>query len=274
MSRIHPTAIVENGASLGTGVEIGPYCHVSADTTLDEGVRLMSHVVVAGTTRIGSGTVVHPFAVLGLPPQHAKYAGETVSLEIGARNIIRESVTMHAGTPEGGGVTQVGDGGMFMVNSHVGHDCRVGDGVIFANNVALGGHVVVGDGVFLGGAVVVHQNCRIGSYAFVGGMTGMDADIIPNGMVRGVPAYLGGLNIVGMRRRGMERERIRRLWRAYRMVFHGGGTIREQIDRTAEAFGGDADVDEMLAFLRAPAKRPLCTPVRKSIVRQPEDDTA
>lgn len=274
MSKIHSTAIVEDGASLGADVEIGPYCHVSAAATLEDGVRLLSHVVVAGTTRIGPGTVVYPFAVLGAPPQHTKFAGGDVSLEIGARNVIRESVTMHAGTPEGGGVTRVGDSGMFMVNSHVGHDCRVGDGVIFANNVALGGHAAIGDGVFLGGSTVVHQNCRIGAYAFVGGMTGMDADIIPNGMVRGVPAYLGGLNIVGMRRRGMERERIRRLWRAYRMLFHGEGTILERIARAEEAFAGDEDVDELLAFLRAPAKRPLCTPIRQRIVQQPDDSAA
>lgn len=262
MSRIHPTAIVEDGARLGADVEIGPWCHVSSNTTLEAGVRLISHVVTGGETHIGAQTLVHPFAALGLPPQHASYRGERVRLELGARNVIRENVTMHAGTPEGGGVTRVGSGGMFMVNSHVAHDCTVGDGVIFANNATLAGHVHVGDGAFLGGQIVVHQRTRIGAYAFLGGMAGLDADLIPFGIVRGAPAYLAGLNIVGLRRRGFSRERIHAMRRAYRILFLDTGSMEERLARAEEEFGDNSDVRIILDFLRAPAKRPLCTPHR------------
>jgi len=260
MSPIHPTAIVEDGAALGTGVEVGPYCHISSGATLDEGVRLISHVVVGGETHIGAQTVVHPFAALGLPPQHAQYKGERVRLEIGARNVIRENVTMHAGTPEGGAVTRVGDGGMFMVNSHVAHDCTVGNGVVFANNATLAGHVQIGDGAFLGGQIVIHQRTRVGAYAFLGGMAGLDADLIPYGIVRGAPAYLAGLNIIGLRRRGFSRDRIKAMRSAYRLLFQSPGPMDQRLAEAEEDFRGNEDVKEILDFLRAPSKRPLCTP--------------
>lgn len=262
MSAVHPTAIVEDGATLGAGVEIGPYCHVSSAAVLGEGVRLLSHVVVGGETRIGPETLVHPFAALGMPPQHARYRGEQVRLEIGGQNVIRENVTMHAGTPEGGGVTRVGSGGMFMVNSHVAHDCTVGDGVVFANNATLAGHVQVGEGAFLGGQIVIHQRTRVGAWAFLGGMAGLDGDLIPYGIVRGAPAYLAGLNIIGMRRRGFTRERIRAMREAYQMLFFEPGSMHERLARAREAFEGNDDVKEILDFLSAPAKRPLCTPLK------------
>jgi UDP-N-acetylglucosamine acyltransferase len=262
MTTIHPTAIIEDGAMLGAGVEVGPYCHISSGATLEDSVRLLSHVVVGGETRIGAGTLVHPFAALGLPPQHAHYRGERVRLEIGANNVIRENVTMHAGTPGGGGVTRVGSGGMFMINSHVAHDCTVGDGVVFANNATLAGHVEVGDGAFLGGQIVIHQRTRVGAYAFLGGMAGLDADLIPYGIVRGAPAYLAGLNIIGLRRRGFSRERIQNMRRAYKMLFLDPGSMEERLARAEAEFGGDSDVKIILDFLRTPSKRPLCTPHR------------
>jgi UDP-N-acetylglucosamine acyltransferase len=196
---IDPTARVADGARVGDGVEIGPYCMVGPDVQLGDGVRLIAHVHIAGVTTIGEGTVVYPFASLGTPPQSVHYRGGATRLIVGPRCELRESVTMNTGTEDGGGVTRVGERGLFMVGSHVGHDCQIGDQVTFANNVTLGGHVTIGDGVFVGGLAAVHQFGRVGEGAMIGGMSPIRADVIPFTM-----AYredLVGLNVVGLRRR-------------------------------------------------------------------------
>lgn len=257
---IHPTAIVEDGARIGADVHIGAYCVVGSSVELGDGVELVSHVVVAGHTRIGPGTRVWPFASLGHRPQDLKFAGETSSLEIGANNMIREHVTMNPGTTGGGLVTRVGDGGLFMVGAHVGHDCRIGSNVIMANNATLAGHVEIGDNAILGGLSAVHQFVRVGPHAMVGGMTGVEKDVIPYGSVIGNRAELGGLNIVGLRRRGFDRAAIHALREAYRAVFRGEGSLGERAAAAAARWPDVAPVQEMTAFILADTARSFCTP--------------
>ena len=259
MPNIHPTALIHQGAKIGAGVEIGPYCTIGDGAVIGRAVRLISHVVVEGLTEIGEHTVVHPFAVLGGPPQHLAHKGEPTRLVIGERNIIREHVTMHTGTAIGRGVTTVGSDGLFMVGSHVAHDCIVGDHVVFANNATLGGHVQVGDYVFMGGLSAVHQWSRIGRHAFIGGLAPVTKDVIPFALV-GNDAHIEGMNLVGLKRRGFSRDTINDLRAAYRMLFAEEGTFQERLDDVARVFGKSTEVSEVVAFIRADANRPLCLP--------------
>lgn len=259
-SHIHATAIVEDGAKIGPGVKIGPYCVIGREAVLSEGVELASHVVVAGTTSIGARTRIFPFASIGHQPQDLKYKGEPCSLSIGSDCIIREGVTMNPGTAGGGSVTTVGNGCAFLANSHVGHDCRVGDNVIFSNNVMLAGHCTVGDFAIIGGGAAVIQFARVGPHAFVGGMSGLENDLIPYGMALGNRAYLSGLNIVGLQRRGFPRDKIHDLRRAYRALFAAEGTLVERMEDVAQEFQGHTIVEEIIAFIREGGKRSLCTP--------------
>lgn len=257
---IHPTAIVESGARVGDGCRIGPYCVVGAEVELAEGVELISHAVVAGKTSVGARTRIFPFASIGHQPQDLKYKGEPVSLAIGADCIIREGVTMNPGTAGGGSVTKVGDRCAFLANSHVGHDCHVGHNVIFSNNVMLAGHCTVGDFAILGGGAAVIQFARVGAHSFVGGMSGLENDLIPYGMALGNRAYLSGLNIVGLRRRGFSQSDIHDLRRAYRALFADEGTLLERVADVAEEFSGHQIVVEIIEFIRAGGKRSICTP--------------
>jgi UDP-N-acetylglucosamine acyltransferase len=259
-ARIDPTARVADGARLGAGVEVGPYCVIGPGAVLGDGCRLLAHVHVAGLTTIGSRAVVYPFVSLGTPPQSVHYKGEPTRLTIGADCVLRENVTMNTGTVGGGGETRVGDRGMFMVGSHVGHDCVVGNDVIFANCATLGGHCSVGDHVFFGGLSAAHQFVRIGDQAIVGGMTGIEFDVIPFGAVLGARAELAGLNIVGLKRRKFSREAIHSLRRAYRTLFFGSGPLAERVDRTAEEYAADSNVQKIVSFIRAGGKRPLTLP--------------
>lgn len=257
---IHPTAIVEAGAHVGEGVRIGPYCMVGPEVELGAGCELISHVVVAGRTKVGAGTQIYPFASIGHQPQDLKYEGEPSTLEIGAKCILREGVTMNPGTKGGIMSTKVGDGCAFLANSHVGHDCVVGNNVIFSNNVMLAGHCIVGDFAILGGGAAAIQYARIGAHAFLGGMSGLENDLIPYGMALGNRAYLSGLNIIGLQRRGFSREDIHKLRRAYRLLFAAEGTLMERVDDVATEYADHTIVQEIVAFIRAGGKRSLCTP--------------
>jgi UDP-N-acetylglucosamine acyltransferase len=260
MSKIHPTAVIHDGAKLGADVEIGPYSIVGADVTLGEGTRLLSHVVIDGVTEIGADCVIHPFAYLGGAPQHLGYKGEPTRLVIGPRNTIREHVTMHTGTVQGRGVTSVGSDGLFMAGCHIAHDCAVGDNVVMANCATLGGHVNMDDFVFMGGLSAIHQYSRIGRYSFVGGMAAVTKDVIPYGSVWGNHAHLEGLNLVGLRRRGFTREVISELRAAYRLLFADEGTFQERLADTTEAHGKSPEVMEIIDFIQADANRPICLP--------------
>jgi UDP-N-acetylglucosamine acyltransferase len=263
---IHATALVAPGAELADDVEIGPYCIVGPKARLQAGVRLRSHVVIEGATEIGAACDVYPFAYLGGLPQHAAHKEADASrLVIGARNLIREQVTMHGGSVVGRGVTTIGDDGTFYVGAHVGHDCHVGHNVTMTNHATLGGHVVLGDYVIMGGLSAIQQRSRVGRYAFIGGLAAVNSDVIPFGMVWGNHARLEGLNLVGLKRRGFGRPVINTLRAAYREIFDArDGAFRERVDAAAETFAGSPEVMEIIDFIRADITRPLVRPARDS----------
>ena len=257
---IHPTAIVASGADLGNDVFIGPYCTVGAQVRLGDGVRLVSHVVLDGLTTVGARTEIFPFAAIGLRPQDLKYRGEPSTLSIGCDAVIREHVTMNPGTDGGGMRTRVGDRCLFMVGSHVAHDCQIGDDVILSNNVALAGHVAVGSGVRIGGLSAVHQFVRIGEHAMIGGMTGIDQDVIPYGMAMGERGALVGLNLVGLRRQGVDREEIRGLQGAVQTLFAADGEMSARIRQIEAGFGHCAAVRTLIGFLTTDRDRKILKP--------------
>jgi UDP-N-acetylglucosamine acyltransferase len=264
MAKIHPTALVEDGAILGDGVEIGPFCHVGARVKLGDGVRLLSHVTIAGITSIGTGTVVHPHAALGGEGQIRGNDFADGRLDIGANCVLREMVSMNVGSRKGGGVTIVGARGYFMANAHVGHDCHVGDDVTFANSVALGGHSQIGDRVIFGGLSAVQQFCRVGAGAMVGGLTGINRDVIPYAMAFGDHAELAGLNLIGLKRRGLTKDAINALRGAFRAIFYGKDGSIESRARDAKSRWPDvAEVGEIVDFILADAKQPLCLARRR-----------
>jgi len=260
MSAIHPTAIIDKTAELGADVEIGPYCIVGPNVTLGARTRLIAQVFIERETTLGEDCTVHPYAVLGQPAQDTSYKGEPTKLIVGARNTIREHVSMHRGTVRSRGETAVGDDGLFMAQSHVAHDCRVGSNVILAQGATLGGHVQVGDHVIMGGLSAMHQNGRIGNHAFIGGLAAVVADVIPYGSVFGNHAQLAGLNVVGLKRRGFTRDSIHDLRAAYRLLFAEEGTFQERLEDVAELYAHVAEVREIVTFIRADAQRPLCMP--------------
>ncbi|MEZ5915609.1 MAG: acyl-ACP--UDP-N-acetylglucosamine O-acyltransferase [Parvularculaceae bacterium] len=260
---IHPTAIVEDGARLGEGVSIGPFCRVGASVRLCDGVELKSHVIIDGRTEIGARTVIHPFAVIGGPPQHLDIAAEDTRVKIGAECIVREHASVNLGTPSGRGETVVGDKCFLMAGAHVAHDCIVGSNVIFANNATLGGHVAIGDHVFLGGLCAVHQFCRVGSYAFIGGCAAVPTDVIPYASATGNHAQLSGLNIIGMKRRGMSRAGIHDLRAAYRLLFSDGASFQERLESVASRYAQNEDVMRIVNFIKEDTRRPLMAPPRK-----------
>jgi UDP-N-acetylglucosamine acyltransferase len=239
MTEVHPTAFVEDGAELDDDVSIGPFSVVGSGSRIGRGSRLESHVVVTGRTTLGEGCRVFPFACLGHRPQDLKYRGEETTLDIGSNNQIREHVTMHPGTA---------------------HDCQIGNGVIMANNATLAGHVELADFAFLGGLSAVHQFVRIGTQAMIGGLAGVENDVIPYGMVLGNRAYLNGLNIIGMKRRGLDRDEIQDLRNAYRQVFSSDGTFADRLSMVGEQFPNQPRVIEMIDFIRDSDNRSICLP--------------
>ncbi|WP_457797505.1 acyl-ACP--UDP-N-acetylglucosamine O-acyltransferase [Methylocystis sp. S23] len=255
---VHPTAIVEAGAHLHDGVLIGPFCHIGAEVEIGANSKLQSHVVIAGRATIGARARIFPFVSIGTPSQDLKAALAEGSVTIGADCVIREGVTINSGVGAG---TRIGAGCAFLAYSHVAHDCLLGDGVVLANQALLGGHVEIGDHASIGGGTAVHQNVRIGAHAFIGGLAGVEGDVIPFGLAGGNRAHLFGINVVGLRRRGFSPERVARLREAYRRLFlaAGGRALSERVEDAA-ASAADPDIAEIVSFLRAPARRPLCAP--------------
>jgi len=258
MSHIHPTAIIEDGAQISDNVEIGPYCIIGPHVRLSEGVKLHAHVVIEGHTQIGEGCEIFSFAALGKAPQHLRYEGEAAELIIGKNNIIREHVTMHIGTAIGNMRTVIGDNGMFMVSSHVAHDCIVGDNFILAQNSALGGHCVVGDNVYFGAYSAAHPFVRVGHSAIIGGLTAVVANVIPYGNVYGERGYLNGVNLIGMKRRGMSKDDIRIVKNAYRDMFKNEGLFADNLRQVKQAYGDVQAIKDILNFIGDKAERDLC----------------
>lgn len=261
---IHPTAVVHDQATLGENVSVGPYCVIGAHVKLGNDVELKSHVVIDGRTTIGEGTVIYPFASIGTDPQDLKYEGEPSLLKIGKNCKIREHVTINPGTKGDNMLTQVGDNCLFMMGSHVAHDCVVGNNVILANNATLAGHVHVGDFVVIGGLSAIHQFVRIGEHAMIGGMSGIENDVIPFGQANGERAHLMGLNLVGLKRRGFSRDDIQTLRSAYRSLFAAEGNFAERLNDVESRFDDNKVVADILAFIRDQSSRAICQPKNAS----------
>ncbi|AMO80960.1 MAG: acyl-ACP--UDP-N-acetylglucosamine O-acyltransferase [Enterobacterales bacterium] len=231
---IHPSAIVEDGAVIGAGVHIGPFCYVGSQVEIGEGTVLKSHVVVNGITKIGRDNEIYQFSSIGEVNQDLKYAGEPTRVEIGDRNRIRESVTIHRGTAQGGNLTKVGSDNLLMINAHIAHDCVIGNRCIFANNATLGGHVTVDDFAIIGGMTAVHQFCVIGAHVMVGGCSGVAQDVPPYVIAQGNHATPFGLNIEGLKRRGFEKESLHAIRNAYKILYRSGKTLEEAKPEIAE----------------------------------------
>jgi len=261
---IHPTAIIHPSAKIGVNAQIGPYSVVGEHVTLGDNVVLHSHVVVEGRTSIGVGTKIFPFASIGHEPQDLKFHGEESRLIIGKNNTIREHGTMNPGTESGGMETRIGDNGLFMMACHIAHDCMIGNNVIMANNATLGGHVTVGDFAFIGGLAAVHQFIRIGPHAVIGGMSGVENDVIPFGRVKGERAFLAGLNLIGLERRGFTKDDIRVLQKAYNQLFADDGTLEQRLEQVEKDYADQPQIMELIKFAREKTRFPLCQPSRKA----------
>ena len=258
-ARIHPSAVVEPGAVIGEGCEIGPLSLIGPEVTLGPRVVVKSHAVVTGWTEIGPGTEIWPFAVVGEDPQDLKFKGERTRLVVGARCRIREGATLNTGTEGGGGMTRVGDDCLLMTGSHVGHDATVGNRVILANQVAIAGHCWLGDDVIVGGLSGIHQWVRIGRGAIIGAVTMVTNDVIPFGLVQAPRGELDGLNLVGLKRRGVNRAEITALRAAYQMLAQGDGAFLDRARRLAEETES-THVREVTDFILGASDRSFLTP--------------
>ncbi len=263
--KIHPTAIISKTAKLGLNVEVGPYSIIGDEVKIGDGTIIKSHVVIEGDTEIGKNNVIFPFAAIGLEPQDLKFKGEKSKIIIGDNNKIREHVTIHLGTQDGAMLTKIGNNCLFMVASHIAHDCVIGDGVILANNATLAGHVVVGDNVVIGGLSAVHQFVRIGKGVMIGGMSGVEHDVIPYGLVMGERASLAGLNIVGMKRNNISREDIHALRNFFKKLFVSDDkSFAIRVDEISKEFDS-ATVLEVASFVKAEGARgAFCQPKQNS----------
>jgi UDP-N-acetylglucosamine acyltransferase len=258
-ARIHAMAVVEPGATIGAGCDIGPFAVIGPEVTLAANVTVKSHAVVTGWTDVGEGTVIWPFACVGEVPQDLKFKGERTRLIVGARCRIREGATLNTGTEGGGGVTRVGDDCLLMTGAHVGHDAVLGDRVILANQAAIAGHCSLGDDVIVGGLSGIHQFVRVGRGAIIGAVTMVTNDVVPHGLVQGPRGELDGLNLVGLKRRGVERSDIMALRAAYQMLAQGEGTFMDRA-RKLSSETDNARVHEMTDFILSASDRSFLTP--------------
>lgn len=257
---IHPTAIVDPKAELDDGVEIGPLCIVGPDVKLHKNVKLISQVNLAGNTTIGAGCELYPFVSMGHPPQDFKHKGGDVRIIIGEKSIFRELVNIHPGTDSGKRDTIIGNNCYMMVGSHLAHEGQMGNNVVISNGAQIGGCVTIGDHAILGGLCAIHQFTRIGAHAFVGGMATVTTDVIPYGSVIGNTAHLAGLNVVGLKRRNFDRQMVRDLRSAYRLLFAPEGTFAERLEDAARLYSDHPLVMEIVNFIRDQNKRPICMP--------------
>lgn len=259
MSNIHPTAVIEAGAQIDPSAKVGPFCIVGPEVVLHADVVLKSHVVMAGQTEVGEGTVIFPFAVIGEIPQDLKFKGEASRLVIGKRNRIREHVTMNCGTEGGGGLTKLGDDGLLMAGCHIAHDAILGDRVIVVNSAAVAGHCIIEDDVIIGGLAGIHQFVRIGQGAIIGAVTMVTNDVIPYGLVQAPRGDLDGLNLVGLKRRGVARADITALRAAFQMLAQGEGTFHDRARRLGDETESDY-VRQIAEFVMADTGRHFLTP--------------
>ena len=259
---IHNTAIIDTQAKIHKNVKVGPFSVIGANVEIEENTEIQSHVSILGNTKIGKNNQIYPFASIGNDPQDLKYDGEDTKLIIGDNNKIREYVTIHPGTKGGGGLTKIGNNCLFMISSHIAHDCSVGNNVIIANNVPLGGHVTIEDNVVIGGNSAVQQFTRIGQMAMIGGMTGVLHDVIPYGLSIGNRNYLQGLNLIGLRRANFENKDILGLTEAYKEIF-STKNLTENLNKLNGEFKENPLVKKVIEFITKDKKRTICTPFSK-----------
>tara|TARA_B100000886_G_C20393956_1_gene479516 strand:+ start:739 stop:1518 length:780 start_codon:yes stop_codon:yes gene_type:complete len=256
---IHNSSVIDKKAKISKSVTIGPFCYIGPDVTLEDNVNLISNVHIEGNTIIGKGTKIFPFASIGTQPQDLKFKGEKNNLLIGENNIIREYVTINPGTEGGGSKTVIGNNCLFMISSHIAHDCKIGNNVIIANNVPLGGHVTIEDSVVIGGNSAVQQFTRIGRLAMIGGMTGVLKDVIPFGLSIGNRNFLQGLNLIGLRRHKYNNQKIIGLDKAYKEIF-ASKNLHENLENINGAHKDNELVSEVIRFIEKDKKRPICSP--------------
>ena len=256
---IHQSSVVDSKAKISKNVKVGPFCYIGSGVQLEENVELISNVHLEGNTKIGNGTRIFPFASIGTQPQDLKFNNEKNSITIGNNNTIREYVTINPGTEGGGSQTIIGNNCLFMISSHVAHDCKIGNNVIIANNVPLGGHVTIEDSVVIGGNSAVQQFTRIGRLAMIGGMTGVLKDVIPFGLSIGNRNYLQGLNLIGLRRKKYENQKIMGLDSAYKEIF-SSKNLHENLSKINGEYKDNELVKEVIAFIEKDKKRPICLP--------------
>ena len=259
---IHKSSVVDAKAKISKNVKIGPFCYIGPNVFLDENVELISNVHIEGNTKVGKGTKIFPFASIGTQPQDLKFKGEKNSIEIGENNLIREYVTINPGTERGGFKTIVGNNCLFMISSHIAHDCKIGNKVIIANNVPLGGHVTIEDSVVIGGNSAVQQFTRIGRLAMIGGMTGVLKDVIPFGLSFGNRNYLRGINLIGLKRKNYESKKIMELDKAFKDIF-SSKNLHENLSKINVEYKDNILVAEVINFIAKDKKRPICTPNSK-----------
>ncbi len=259
-AKIHSSAVVDAGAEIGANSTVGAFCVVGPKVKLGDNVEVLSHVVIAGDTAIGTGTKIWPFASIGSQPQDLKYNGEPTRLVIGKNNHIREYVTINPGTEGGGGVTRIGDGNLLMIQVHVGHDSQLGNNIVIANDVQIAGHVVIGDNAVIGSMAGLHQFCRVGKGAMIGAASIVVNDVIPYGTTLSVRASLAGLNLIGLKRRGVSKARINELRRVYKTLFLGEGALLDRAQALADDAGDNPLVLDLLEFVLANSDRSFCTP--------------
>ena len=257
---IHKSSVIDSKAKIGKDVKIGAYCIIGPNVKIDDNVELISHVHIEGNTTVGKGTKIYPFASIGTAPQDLKYKGEENSLEIGDNNVIREYVTINPGTAGGGSKTVIGNNCLFMISSHIAHDCKIGNNVVIANNVPLGGHVTIEDSVIIGGNSAVQQFTRIGRLAMIGGMTGVLKDVIPFGLSFGNRNYLQGINLIGLRRKKYENKKIMELDEAYKKIF-SSKNLQYNLSKINGEYKENELVKEVTSFIEKDKKRPICTPL-------------
>ena len=256
---IHSSSVIDKKAEISDRVNIGPFCYVGPNVKLKDDVKLVSNVHIEGNTEVGRGTKIFPFASIGTQPQDLKFKGEENSLIIGENNSIREYVTINPGTKGGGSTTIIGNNCLFMISSHIAHDCKIGNNVIIANNVPLGGHVTIEDSVVIGGNSAVQQFTRIGRLAMIGGMTGVLKDVIPFGLSIGNRNFLQGLNLIGLRRHKYDNQKIMGLDRAYKEIF-SSKNLHENLSKINGEYKDNELVGEVIKFIEKDKKRPICSP--------------
>ena len=256
---IHSSSVIDKRAEISSKAKIGPFCYVGPNVKLKDDVELISNVHIEGNTEIGRGTKLFPFASIGTQPQDLKFRGEKNSLIIGENNLIREYVTINPGTEGGGSTTIIGNNCLFMISSHIAHDCKIGNNVIIANNVPLGGHVIIEDSVVIGGNSAVQQFTRIGRLAMIGGMTGVLKDVIPFGLSIGNRNFLQGLNLIGLRRHKYDNQKIIGLDRAYKEIF-SSKNLHENLSKINGEYKDNELVGEVIKFIEKDKKRPICSP--------------